>query len=101
MILLQLRRVVDAAADGGSPSAAGGDLRVRVWVWVRVLGVGGLPWPPDLKGFSGAAAGPALVVECGRNGRRRRRRARRGGGGVRLGQVCGGGVTVTSPAKLG
>jgi hypothetical protein len=35
------------------------------------LGVRDPPWPPDLEGGLGAAAGPTVVVECGRNGGRR------------------------------
>jgi hypothetical protein len=53
-LLLQLRRVVGGAVDGGSPSGAGGGLRVRVRVFgVEVRGFGGLSMATGPRGRFG------------------------------------------------
>jgi hypothetical protein len=67
---------------------------------VSGLGFGGLPWPPNLKGGSGAVAEPAVVVGCGRNGGRRRRRPS-GWWRRPVGPVCGGGRHGGIPGEAG
>jgi hypothetical protein len=39
-----------------------------------VLGLGDPPWPLNLEGGPGVAAGPTVVAGCGRNGGQQRRR---------------------------
>jgi hypothetical protein len=91
---------VGGAADGGSPSSAGGGgggLRVEG------SGFGDPPWPPDLEGGPGAAAGPAVASEWSRRlvGQGRWRGQETGseevvvdgsGGGEPMGGGSGGGV---------